>query len=306
MKQTKHRRFLRGKGRAVTLIEMLVAIAIAGIFLAGVLESFVYIIRTAEKSEVELEALTNARAALDIMSREIKSARIDPRRPIQFFHGQNEDLAYGDAIDNDEDGNVDEEIRDGDDNDADSDLPADDQHVVITGAYAEREDLRGFPDLGDVDVDEDCRFSNDILEFLTFPDPDNPGFREKNIRYEIKDFDGQSNVLVKHVTYNPNDPEIRYEEEDPIAFNVLSLSFLYWDPNRIPMNWVTSWDSLYAPMFPDPQLELPVSVHISVTVYAGTDPFQEYQPGDPVETVVMETVINIEQVLKDERYRNLM
>ena len=71
------------------------------------------------------------------------------------------------------------------------------------------------------------------------------------------------------------------------------------------MNWVTSWDSLYAPMFPDPQIELPVAVHISVTVYADTEPFNEYQPGRSIETVTLDTVVNIEHVLKDERYQNL-
>jgi hypothetical protein len=70
------------------------------------------------------------------------------------------------------------------------------------------------------------------------------------------------------------------------------------------MNWVTSWDSLYAPMFPDPQIELPVAVHISITVYSGTEPFREYRAGQKVETTTLETVVNIEQVLKDERYQN--
>ena len=289
----------------ITLIELLVAITITGIFLAGVMEAFIYIIRSAEESEANLEAVTNARAALEIMSKEIKTARIDRRRPIQFFHGQSLDELYGDRVDNDQDGRLDEEIRDAQDDDGDYLIGIDDLHTNFNGGLYERQDLLNISDLGDRHIDEDCRFSRDSLEFITFPDPNNPGFQEKNIRYQITTYDGQPNVLVRHITYNPHDSDNTYEEEDPIAFGVLSLSFLYWDPNRIPMNWVTSWDSLYAPMFPDPQIELPVAVHIAVTVYAGIDPFEEYQPGQKVDTITLETVVNIEQVLKDERYQNL-
>jgi prepilin-type N-terminal cleavage/methylation domain-containing protein len=290
--------------QGVTLIELLVAIAITGIFLTGVMEGFVYILRTSEDAEAELEAVTNARAALETMSMEIKAARIDPRRPIQFFRGLSQDAAYGDGVDNDLDGRIDEEIHNGRDDDGDYASSEDDLHANFGGGLFERKDLVKLPDLGDSHIDEDCRFAGDILEFITFPDPNNPGYREKTIRYSISIFDGQPSVLVRHVVYNPHDPDSRYEEDDPIAFNVLSLSFLYWDPNRIPMNWVTSWDSLYAPMFPDPQIELPVAVHISITVYSGTEPFREYRAGQKVETTTLETVVNIEQVLKDERYQN--
>jgi len=299
--ETRRRAPLRG----VTLMEMLVAITISGIFLAGVMEAFIYMIRTSENAEAKLEAVTNARAALERMSMEIKAARIDPRRPIQFFHGLSVDLSHGDAMDNDGDGVVDEEIRNAEDDDRDYVLASDDYHVNFGSGLLERSGLINLPDLGDGHVDEDCRFSRDTLEFRTFPDPENPGFREKTIQYEVGIFDNQSNVLIRRVIYNPTDPATSYQEEDPIAFNVLSLSFLYFDPNRIPMYWISEWDSLYAPLFPDPQIELPVAVHILVTVYAGTEPFEEYQPGSPVETITLETVVNIEQVLKDERYQNL-
>ena len=286
-------------------MELLVAIAITGIFLAGVMEGFVYILRTSEDAEAKIEAVTNARAALEIMSTEIKAARIDPRRPIQFFRGQSQDVPYGDGVDNDLDGIIDEEIHNARDDDGDYSSSEDDLHVGFGSGLFERKDLVNLPDLGDRHIDEDCRFANDILEFITFPDPNNPGYREKTVRYSISTFDQQPGVLVRHVVYNPHDPASRYEEDDPIAFNVLSLSFLYWDPNRIPMNWITTWDSLYAPMFPDPQIELPAAVHISITVYSGTEPFNEYRPGQKAETITLETVVNIEQVLKDERYQNL-
>ncbi len=292
--------------RGVTLIEMLVAITITMIFLAGVFEAFVQILRTSDLAEAKLEAVMNARAALEHMAIDIKAARIDPSRPIQFFHGENSDLAYGDRKDNDDDGGVDEEIRDAEDNDGDYMGASDDVHTDFGGGLFERKDLMGLADLGDRHVDEDCRFSDDHLEFRIFPDPARPGSRDKSVRFEITTFDGEPNVLVRHITYNPSDPDTRYEEEDPIAFNVLSLNFLYWDPNRIPMNWIPSWDSLYAPMFPDPKIEIPVAVNISITVYSGTEPFSEYTPGQPVDTITLDTTVNIEQILKDERYRNLM
>jgi prepilin-type N-terminal cleavage/methylation domain-containing protein len=294
-----------GNRGGVTLIELLVAITITGIFLTGVMEAFVYILQSSEDAEAKLEAVTNARAALDTMSQEIQNARVDTRRPIQFFYGISDDIPYGDAIDNDQDGRVDEEVRDGHDNDGDYTVSNDDLHIQLPGGLYERGDLINFSDLGDRHIDEDCRFSNDILEFITFPDPNNPGFREKNIRYQVTTYDSQPNVLVRRVVYNPHDPDTRYEEQDPLAFNVLSLNFLYWDPNRFPMDWITTWDSLYAPMFPDPQIEIPVAVHISITVYSGTEPFQEYRPGQKVDTITLQTIVNIEQVLKDERYQNL-
>jgi hypothetical protein len=269
------------------------------------MEAFIYILRSSEEAEVKLEAVTNARAALERMSMEIKTARIDPRRPIQFFWGRNIDFLYGDAIDNDRDGRVDEEIRNAGDDDSDYVAGTDDLHVNFGSGIQERINFINWADLGDGSVDEDCRFSNDNLQFITFPDIDNPGYREKRISYEIDTFDGQPNVLVRHVTYNPNDPTSTYEEEDPLAFNVLSLNFMYWDSNRIPMNWVSSWDSLYAPMFPDPQIELPIAVHISITIYSDPEPFNEYQAGQRVETITLETIVNIEQVLKDERYQSL-
>jgi len=290
----------------VTMIEMLVALAVAGVFLAGVLEAFVSIIRASDAAETRLEAVANARSALERMSVDIKAARIDPRRPIQTFKGTHTDLAYGDGIDNDGDGRVDEEVHNGKDDDGDYQVANDDLHESLGGGFVERPVLVNMADLGDRHVDEDCRFAMDTLEFLTYPDPSNPGYREQTISYEVTTFDGQPNVLVRKVTYNPHDPQNIRTEVDPIAFNVLSLSLLYWDPNRIPMNWVTSWDALYAPFFPDPQIELPVAVHISVTVYAGSAPFSEYKAGQRVETVTLETTVNIEQVLKDVRYRNLL
>ncbi|HOE63108.1 MAG TPA: type II secretion system protein [Candidatus Sumerlaeota bacterium] len=292
--------------KGITLLELLVAIAISGIFLTGVLEAFVYIIRTTDRAETQLEAVTNARSALERMAIDIKAARIDPRYPIQHFVGESLDLPYGDGIDNDGDGRVDEEIRQGADDDGDFQVSVDDLHVAFDGGVRERSALTNFGDLGDRNVDEDCRFSADTIEFITYPDLDNPGFREQRIRYAIGDFDGQTNVLIREVIHNPNSPTQMRIERDPIAFNVLSLSFLYWDPNRIPMNWVTTWDSLYAPLFPDPQIELPAAVHICITVYAGSNPFNEYRPGDRVETITLETIVTNEQVLKDARYKKLL
>ena len=183
----------------VTLIEVLVALAITGIFLAGVMEAFVYILQSSERSEANLEAITNARAALEQMAVDIKAARIDPRRPIQFFYGQNFDFTYGDAVDNDQDGRIDQELRNGRDDDADYGGGGDDLHVSLGTNLLERKELVNLPDLGDRNIDEDCLFSNDILEILTFPGPDNPGYREKKILFRIDTFDNQPNVLVRRV-----------------------------------------------------------------------------------------------------------
>ena len=286
--------------RGITVAELLVAMAVSLVFLSGAFAAFVQILRATEKAEAHMEAINNARASLELMAMDIKVATLDTTQTAQDFTGRDNHLTYGDGIDNDDDGSVDEEYFDGEDNDSDWTL-SDDNHSVIDGML-ERWFHVGAPDLGDYHVDEDCTFDQDALAFRIFPHPLDPLNREVHVTYEIGTYEDESNVLIRRVRYISPDLTVQ-EEESPLAFNVLSLNFLYWDPNQAPPRWVSFWEGFNAAQFPDPGIELPVAVFISVTVYAGTDPIDLYDPGEPIETVSLSTVANIEQVLNDERYR---
>jgi hypothetical protein len=149
-------------------------------------------------------------------------------------------------------------------------------------------------------VDEDCKFERDSLRFRIFPDPGNPLSRDDFISFKIGTYEGESHVLLRTITRKVSE-DTSAEESYPLAFNVISLNFLYWDPNRTPNYWVTEWNSYKAASFPEPKIEIPVSVYISVSAYAGTKPFGQVKRNEPIETVTLSTIVNIEQVLKDMR-----
>jgi prepilin-type N-terminal cleavage/methylation domain-containing protein len=293
----------RGKrqSRAMTLVEILVAMAVAGAFLAGVFAAFIQIVKASDLAEAKLQAINNARAALELMSIDIKAARIDPSRSVQYFIGLHRSLAWGNGIDDDGDGLIDEEWANALDDDRDWNYATDDRHANIAGNY-ERSMFVGSADLGDAHVDEDCRFENDKLTFRIFPDPGNPQSRDDLITFYLGTYEGENHVLLRGITRNVSSGG-RAEEPSPLAFNVVSLNFFYWDPNRTPNYWVTEWDSYQAATFPSPGIEIPVAVYMSVTVYAGTKPLKDIKPGEPMETIRLDTEVNIEQVLKDTRRR---
>lgn len=292
------------RSKGMTLLELLVAAAIAMVFLGGVVAAFIQILRATNLTEAKLEAVNNARAALEMMAIDIKAARIDPRQPVQYFVGEDYVLSYGNGLDDDGDRVVDEEIFNGRDDDytgPDWNVTRDDRHAVVGGLF-ERQFYVNGPDLGDGHVDEDCRFDLDRLTFRIFPDPNNPLSRDVLITFEVGTFEGEEHVLLRRIVHNPSSPN-RLVELAPIAFNVMSLHFLYWDPNRIPPDWTTVWNSFLAPRFVQPGIELPIAVFMAVTVYADTKPIEQYQAGDPIQTITLQTVVNIEQVLKDQRYQ---
>ena len=65
--------------KGVTLIELLVAVAITGLLMLGVIAAFQTTQRAAAIGEAREHMYQNARVALDLMAREIKSAHIDSR-----------------------------------------------------------------------------------------------------------------------------------------------------------------------------------------------------------------------------------
>lgn len=283
----------------MTLVELLVAIAVASVFLSGVFAAFIQILKATDRAEAQIEAVNDARSALEIMAIDIKSARIDPTQKPQQFLGVNNHLTFGDGIDNDNDGRIDEEYINSVDEDGDW-IFADDNHTVI-GGIVERPTYYNHPDFGDFHVDEDFKFDQDSLTIAIFPDPFFPTPRTQTITYEIGSYEGEPRVLLRRVVYY-EDGIPQSQTVSPLAFNVLSLNFLYWDPNSDPPQWREDWDGPNAGLFPPPGIELPVAVFISITIYSGTNPLEQYRPGDPLETTTLYTIVNIEQVLHDARY----
>ena len=135
------------------MLELLVAMAVIAAFLSGVIAAFIQILKASERAEATVDAVNNARAALETMANDIKSASIDPSQIPQHFFGIDARLGSGDGIDNDRDGLIDEEIFNGLDDDGDWSL-ADDNHAIING-FIERSAFVGVPDLGDFRVDEE-------------------------------------------------------------------------------------------------------------------------------------------------------
>ena len=241
-----------------TLLEYLVAVAISLIFLGSLVTVYIQIEKSVKISNARMEAYQNARAALDFLTNEIKDARPN------FFLLIDKNLSYGDRIDNDGDGRIDEELADGLDNDGDRVEGKDDRdYRFLNGAT---EYGYGIPDLGDDRVDEDVKYSRDELTFRV-ASPVGVSF---DINYRIALFQDENDVLLR--TINSTPPII-----GPIAFDVLSFNILAWNNNPLNPGWVTSLNG-----------DAPTSIYAEITV-------QPDYPG--LEPITVHTIINLELVM---------
>jgi prepilin-type N-terminal cleavage/methylation domain-containing protein len=284
-----------------SLVELLVALAVISIFLTGVFGAFIQILRASDRSERMTEAYQNARAAVETMAIFIKASRLVAGDPALHFSGINGPTSSGDRADNDKDGRVDEERPNGYDDDGDWVAASDDRHARI-GQLFERPRFVGVPDFGDGHVDEDCVFNLDQLGLTTFPNPAIPGSQSEVTTFSIGSWEGENNVLLQQI-YRVGSPT-GLPETAPLAYNVVSLNFLYWDPNLAQPTWLEQWDARARPR-PGPGIELPASVYISVTVYAGAKPLDQVGPNEPLETMTASTIVDIEAVLHDPRYESV-
>ncbi|MCX7048845.1 MAG: prepilin-type N-terminal cleavage/methylation domain-containing protein [Candidatus Sumerlaeota bacterium] len=282
----------RRRRAGFTFIEMLVALSIALIIIAGVTSVVIQMMRDHETAMAYLDAVVNARSALRDMSSEIKRAALSPVD--RYYVGVNIKGTTGDIIDNDKDGRVDEDRPDGRQT-PDEGTVFTDQHVVI-GPKIERPNWVGVADLGDAGVDSDPVFDSDALTLQY--DVGTTGVAR--VSYYISSFEGEDHVLLRDYALMDAGTTVAVFSE-PIAYNVLGLNFLYWNPNLSLPYWVESWDSTMAP-FPGPGIELPASVYLQVTVYSGTRPLDTIPAGTPLETVTLVTLTNIESVIHDARY----
>lgn len=286
-----------GRRRGFTFLEMLVALTIAMAFMSGVYVTFIQIIRAHDVSSARADAVSNARAAMTSLSDEIKG--ISSIGSDVLLVGLNSGITSGDGIDNDGNNGIDEEVVDGVNNDSDAAVGSD-RHATIQTAV-ERPQGQGRDDLGDSTVDEDVRFGRDTIIFRIYPTVPTPELRVKTVTYGIATFDGQPNVLVRQtrIERDTGEPLIGVA---PIAFGVLGFDLLYWNPNAAPaqQGWVTSWDS--DRILPDPDIRLPASVYIRLTMYADRLPVETYTAGKPVETLILDSMVNIEQTINSALY----
>jgi prepilin-type N-terminal cleavage/methylation domain-containing protein len=307
--------------RGLSLTEVLVALAISLIFLGSVVTAYVQIAKAADFAEAQVAAHTRARIAVDAVLRDLGGVRSDPLLTDQQFFLASSSLTYGDNIDNDRDGNTDEEVVDGRDNDGDWNISRD-NHAQI-GRFRERPDYLGIADLGDFAVDEDIAFSHDELSFLIPSDPGGSAFARR-ITYRVETFDSQDNVLVRRVVTDPGGANETTEVE-PVVFEVVSFDVLAMNANdnvNSPVTparpyWEQNWDStaiqwpaqspLNAP-FGTPPFEFPSAIHVGVTVSAVNIPQSEIDGwplgGTPLRTVSLSSTTAIEAVIKHPVYRD--
>ncbi|MGC8841308.1 MAG: PulJ/GspJ family protein [Candidatus Sumerlaeaceae bacterium] len=282
--------------RGLTLVELLVALLFVAAVMGGAIVAFVGLQRHSRETKARLSAMAEARFALQSLSHDLAQAQLGPPSafPQNLFIGANSVLAEGNRKDDDGDDRIDEEVYDGIDDDVDW-SSTDDRHAQITPALFERPQGRGFPDLGDRHVDEDTKFGHADLRFRI---PGQTTGTVVEVHYYVGDFDGKSNVLIREEVTSAG------VEAGPIAFDVLSFTALFWDANPPPgplRKWVTAWDSTQ--INPATEVPLPVSVALEVTVYAGTRPYQSLKPTEPIETVRLTTVINVEAALWHPNYQ---
>jgi type II secretory pathway pseudopilin PulG len=302
----------------MTLVELLTALAVASILVAAMGAAFLQVVRSSDEAEAQIRAANTARLAVDVVARDL--AQITPNAPdVTYLLLVNRTLTYGDRIDNDGDGQIDEEVFDGIDNDIDWQFDRDDRHAQV-GPFLERPTFVGIPDFGDARVDEDCLFSADEITFL-LPTFQSPTGLPQLVTYSLGSFDGENNVLLKTVEddVGGTSPTITVE---PVVFDVLSLDILAWDPNVNPLSispstgyWVSEWDSdlrvapTYRPVNAPlgvPPFRLPSAFLVSVVVNADRLPLRE-QPdpetsGRPLKTVRATTIVNVQSTLTDPRY----
>ena len=285
--------------RGLTLLELLIAIAIAAVFFGGAALAFVQIMHSNDRARARLEALANARHAIDQLSVDLKLARPGPP-PDDLFRSQTAAGSYsGNLRDDDADNAVDEEVFDGADTDGDWVLAEHDRHVAIAPGVVERQPLAGIPDPGDANVHEDLAYG--LTELVFRAHPDTPTGPSREVRYYVTDYDDEENVLVREVVdipTNPGDPVT--SSLAPVAFNVLSFCALYYDADAA--GWTPTWD---ADLRIAPATTLPVSAYLSVTVHADTLPLSALPAGAELETVTLTTMVNIESVLASAQYDGL-
>lgn len=286
--------------RGFTMVEMLVALTVASIFLSGAYTTYIQVVGAQDQAESRNEAIRNGRTAMAILTTEIKE--LNSHGEDVVFVGIQGTQDYGDGMDNDMDGLVDEELLDGKDDDlTGASVTASDRHARLGSLY-ERPNRVNQTDLGDAGVDEDVRFGLDQLYIIITPTEPSSDFTRKFVNYFITEFDGMPSVLVRRtrIERDTGPPLIAVA---PLAFGVLGLDLLYWDWDTSVSaqnpQWVNEWDSRIRTGAPQPS-----SVYIRLTLNADNRPDHTVADGEPIRTILLESIANIETVIGSNEYNN--
>lgn len=294
--------------KAVTLLELLVALSIVLLIVGGAALAFIELLRSNDRAQARIDANSNARVAIDVLSQEIKRAQNTTGTGTLVFEGDTYTTVAlaGDRVDQDADDLRDEEALDGADDDNDWLVARDDRHAILTSGatvLVERPVFYKALDLDDDHVDIDLRKSECFLEFSTFDVPGEP--IDRRLRFYIgTDTDGVGNALIREVSGLDPATSTIVTSKGPVAHNVVSFGMLFWDqvraqdPTQNP--WLTSWPSATSP----PVTGSPPSVYMTITVYAGTPlSLDEVPVNQEMDTVTLTSVINVESVMASPAFR---
>jgi len=95
------------KSAGFTLVELLVAMAVAGVALSLIIAFFANSVKVYTRENARAELQQEMRAAIDVMARDIRMACYDPTRSGDFIVKNSETTRFHFYVDWDEDGNVD-------------------------------------------------------------------------------------------------------------------------------------------------------------------------------------------------------
>lgn len=274
----------------------MVVTVIVLLFTASAATVFIQLIQTSDAVDARVEAVSNARFLLDTLSEDLSQATLSPTIDRNdLFRLAHVPLAYGDLVDNDSDGAVDEEAADGQDNDGDWTLTEDRDYLGNFGAIIIRERGLNNPDLGDANIDEDVVFNSDVMTFWI--PGDGTTVLRREVTYRIDTFEGEDNVAIREVRSILSGGG-ETTEIGPLAFNVLSLNFLAWNHRGAAPTWDEAWVSGIVPLSAP---AAPVAVYADVTVFAESTELK-LPPTRGMQTARLATMINLESVLSSPLY----
>lgn len=293
--------------RGMTLLEVVVAITIVLIIMTGVVWSFIELLESHDKSRARMDATANARAAMEMLSTEVKRAKNTTGTLGLAFQGETITSAGGgDRIDQDEDGTIDEELFNGEDDDGDYVVATNDRHALIPAGgvqYAERPVFYQNADLDDANIDEDIGATAASVEFDTFDVPGEP--LDRRVRFYIgSDADGQPNTLMREIRGTDPVTSTTVMTSGPVCYNVVSFGMLFWNQSNAKTETANPWETIWPPADTGTTITItPSSVYMEVSVYAGTPLSLEELPADrEIDTVSVTTMVNVEAVLADPSY----
>ncbi|MDI6783450.1 MAG: prepilin-type N-terminal cleavage/methylation domain-containing protein [bacterium] len=189
----------------LTLTEVLISMTITAIIASAIYLTFSTVLGGYNKGKAQVTMAETARAALTKLTDDLRNVSVSTSQPFLVSNDSSANKK-GDGIDNDKDGIIDEEIRDGKDNDGDYNAATDD--LDNDGA-----------DLDDYHIDEDCTYDKDTVEFHTTG----------------------GNHLLYYVDTSHRLMRKKDASEDPVAFSVREFNVLCWDTTT--MLWQQSWNS---------------------------------------------------------------